>query len=245
MVYDEVILLVYGHSDYIDILIPALKRIELHWNSIGLALCINDTILVPPRVLTKFKYIYKYDDNKGVYERILPLLNTIKESYIIFNLDINILVNNVDEVFFERIFNTVKNLNIDQLRLWSSGVPVPDRETLNDDMFEINKGYYMSLNTALWKRLSLLNIASRFTNHSWRCGECSEIQEYVKNNFKNFVVRTINSIGVTTNEHHFCPELPFVHMTDAGKWKMHGNFQKEKIKELCNEFGIDITKRLP
>ena len=244
MTYNDVIFIVYTHSDYIDILIPALKRIQQYWSSIQLALCTNDTNLIPNTFLTKFKYIHVYDDKTHVYERISPLLNMIEEPYIIFNLDINILVDKVDELFFEHIFNKVKEFNIDQLRLWSSGVPVPDRNTLNNDLFEITRGYYISMNSALWKKSSFLDIALRFKSHSWRCSECDEIQEYVKNNFKNYIVLTFGSKGVLTNEHHFCPEFPFVHMTDAGKWRMDGDFQINKIQEFCNDFSIDIVKRL-
>lgn len=242
---DNIILLFYTHSDYVDIAIPSLLRLKRYWPEITVCLCTNNIESIIKGIDYNFKYTSEYDDSEPFFKRIIPILNLIKEKYIIFNIDINVLVDRVDNDFFLRIYETMINKDIDQIRLFQSGTTP---SIIENNIYMINQNilgnivYYISLNSSLWKRESLLNLAENFRTHSWRCSECSEIQDYASRHFKNYTVITPEDYQVLGPGHLLSKKFPFIHMLGAGRWRFWVR-QSKFILDFCNEYKIDLQQR--
>jgi hypothetical protein len=249
---EEIVLLFYAHTEYMDIIIPSLRAIQKYFKGVTLALCINNKTELLEKYSDEFffKYVHEYKPGEHVYARISPLLERIEESYIIFNIEINVLVNYVNQTLMKKILDQMKKEDIDQVKLLVTGVKTPNHikeKVCNTDivLYEVTEGYFLSLNTSLWKRTSFLNLAKKFPSHTWRCSECHEIQMYVQNYFKTYGHITPNDMLVIYDqwEHWFNRVFPAVHVMEAGKWRLTGKYQKELIKRVWDEWTIDPESR--
>jgi len=244
---DDVILLFYTHSDYIDIAIPSLFRIQKYWPEIRLCLCTNnkDSILSKYPSEFNFKYIHEYKEGTPAYTRIRDSLLEIKENYIVFNIDINVFVNRINQEYFLKLLKLVNDKQIDQVRLNQGGTT---GEVSEDEVYEIKRNdlghtvYYVALHASLWKRSSFLELSTRFSSHSWRCSECGEIQEYAKQNLKSYCVLTHNDKQILGRGHLMCKHFPSIHIFGDGKWRLTKR-QLPYIQEFCSEYGIDLNQR--
>jgi hypothetical protein len=252
---EDIVLLFYAHTDYMDIIVPSLRAINKYFKGVKLALCINNKAELLEKYGNEFsfKYLHEFKPGEHVYARISPLLEKIEEPYIIFNIEINVLVDYVDTNILLKILDQAKTQDIDQVKLLVTGVRAPSEiimekfknETANVYLYEVNEGYFLSLNTSLWKRTSLLDLANNFLNHTWRCSECHEIQMYVKTHFKTFghITRNDRVIIFDQWEHWFNNVFPVVHVMAAGKWRLTGKYQKALIKRVWDEWGLDPNSR--
>jgi hypothetical protein len=240
---DDVITIMYSHSEYIDILLGSLKRLVKYWPQMKYCLCIDDFSKVKDKLGDEFnfKYIHEYGKTMETYQRLKPILEKITETYVIYQIDVNILVNPVDNNLFLNILERMKNEDIDQIRLLAAGVNIEG--PTNDKLYKIDNNCYYSLNMPMFKRTSFLKLATNFLSCTWRCGECGPIMEFVKENFKNYIVVTENTMLVMGGNHFFNPEFPYVHITEAGKWRLTNQFQQLHIEEFCSEYQIPFNSR--
>jgi hypothetical protein len=252
---DDAVLLFYAHTEYMDIILPSLRSINKYFSGVKMALCINDATELLEKYSDefKFKYVHEYKPGEHVYARIEPLLKKIEEPYIIFHLEINILADYVDKDVMETIIKTMKLKDIDQVKLFVTGVITPPevKEELirakekKVVVYEVLRGYYLGLNTTLWKRTSFLELASNFRDHSWRCSECYDIQEYCRLHFKNYshATRDDRVIIFDVWEHNYSAAYPAVHVTSAAKWRLTGKYQTELVKKIWDEWGMNPDTR--
>ena len=240
---EDIIILLYSHTDYHDVLVACIGRINKYFPSAKLCLCINNkNLIVDACNNVKFNYIHEYDEKLTLYSRIIPLLSIIKENYLIFNMDNNILIDYVDISLLSNSIKTIKQNNIDQLRFSCSGEPfVPDASLVKDNMFRIEKQYYMSVQPAIWKRESILDIATNFKEHQYRCSECSEIQSYVCNKYISFCSLTVNDIKVE-HQKTVSKIYPVYHVITYGRWILEDEYSMKVIKNISSEFNINLLK---
>lgn len=248
---EDIITILYGHSAHIEIIIGSLRRLKQHWPQMKYCICIDNINLLLEKCPAEFdfKYIHEYGSILQTYRRIQPLLEKIQESYIIFQADNNVLVGPVNNELFLNLFQRMKQESIHQIRLLSTGVWI--QGPVRDNLYEIDNHYYMSVNMPMFKREAFLSLARNYPDCTWNCTECNPVCEYVRKNFKSYVVITKNSFVVTDNPapqlcdcHFFTPEFPYVHLTAASKWKVDSEFQIKHIKEFCKEFEIEYASRL-
>lgn len=245
-IYKDVVLLIHSHTDFIDILIPALYRIKKNWQNISLCLCVNDISAIKEKLSgdIEFKYMHQYSAGDAFLERFIPALQMIEESYVLFNLEVNVLVDPVNELFFKEILTSMKNNNVDQIRLMPCGI-----EQRYLDQKEINPIEHLltiddfSFGTTLWKKTSFLDLCTTFKHKSYRFVESEDVNEYIKTNFKSYAIHTKDTYQIMAFGHNYCPAFPFVHMTERGKWRTYGEFQRRAILHFCHEYNIDIHKR--
>jgi hypothetical protein len=245
-IYKDVVLLIHSHTDFIDILIPALYRIKKNWKNISICLCVNDISAVKEKLLDRveIKYMHQYSDGGGFLERFISPLQTITESYVIFNLEVNVIIDPVNELFFKEILTSMKRNNIDQIRLMPCGIEQRflDQKEIHpiENLLEIDD---FSVNTTLWKKESFLDLCSRFKDNTYRFVETEDVFKYIKINFKSYAINTKDTYQIMAFGHNYCPAFPFVHMTQSGKWRTYGEFQIRAIFNFCIEYDIDIYKR--
>ena len=112
---------------------------------------------------------------------------------------------------------------------------------VKDNMFRIEKQYYMSVQPAIWKRESLLDIATNFKEHQYRCSECSEIQSYVCNKYISFCSLTVNDIKVE-HQKTVSKIYPVYHVITYGRWILEDEYSMKVIKNISSEFNINLLK---
>ena len=245
-IYKDVVLLIHSHTDFIDILIPALYRIKKNWKNISICLCVNDISAIKEKLSDdlEIKYMHQYSEGDAFLGRFLHPLQTIKESHIIFNLEVNVLIDPVNESFFKEIFTTMKTNNIDQIRLMPCGIekrfleqkeinPIENLLTVDD----------FSFGTTLWKKTAFIDLCSKFKDKSYRFIESDDVNQYIKESFKSYAINTKDTYKIMAFGHNYCPAFPFVHMTKKGKWRLFGEFQQTAILNFCNEFNLDVFDR--
>lgn len=249
---EEVITILYGHSQHLEIVIGSLRRLKKYWAQMKYCICIDDINVLLEKCPGEFdfKYIHEYGTILQTYRRVEPLLEKIQEKYVIFQSDNNVLVGPVDNGLFLTIFERMKQEDIHQIRLLSTGVWI--QGPIIDNLYKIDNNYYMSVNMPMFKRESFLSLAKHCPDCTWNCSECSQATEYVKNNFKNYVVLTTNSFVLVkedtpvtiTDCHFFTLEFPYIHFTAASKWMLINKFQENHIIDFCKEYNIDFNSRL-
>ena len=234
-------ILIYSHTEYIDILEPCIKNFKKLNPDMNYILAINRIDEIDSLGITSlFKNVYIYDDTVPYLTRLASILKQIEYNYIILNHDINILVNTIDIEYLHNIFTYMEINNIDQFRLFPSGVnPI----ITPNNFFEITSGYYFSLATALWNKNSLLQISTMFKDHGYRCAECEPIQNYVKNTFKNYCVFSNEDVQLVPHGHYLPKIFPVLHVTCCKKWSFSSSIEQKYINEISKEYNIDLNVR--
>jgi len=239
---DNLLWLVYSHMEYDDILEITLKRLVKYCPEIKYAVCTNNIEHIRNKYKEyNFHALYEYDDAAIYGERIRSVLSKIPEKYIILNHEHDILVNKPDMDVLKMMLGKMETENIDQIRLSVSGINAPlfDKDI---SLTPIEEGYHISLITALWKRQSLLSIATEFSSHSYRCFECDVIQNYVSK-MKNYYLSSNKDIQYIGEGHYFSYYFPYAHCTHYGKWKTSTPTAKKFVDDIVSEYAIDIYKR--
>ena len=239
---DNLLWLIYTHKEYDDMFEITLKRLVKYCPYVKYAVCSNDTDHIRNKYKDfAFHALYQYDDAAIYGERMRSVLSQISEKYVIYNHEHDILVDFVDIDILTMFINTMENEGIDQLRLSVSGIESP----IFDKDLSINllKGpYHLSLITSLWNRESLLSIATEFHSHSYRCFECDPIQKFVSK-MKNYYLSS-NKDTIYINEgHYFSHYFPTAHCTHYGKWHTSTPTAAKFIRNIQDEYGIDLSKR--
>ena len=238
----NLIVLIHSHTEYIDVLKACVFRFRKFFPSVQFCIVFNDATKLSSELetMTDVKYVFEYEPSTPFYSRLLPALHMMEEDYVLLNLDINILVEPVKEDVLQEAFNIVQRDNIDQLRLFCNGT---DPSQTTNNMFPINSGYIMSISPAIWKRTSLLDIAQRNKDVSYRSTENFDIGHYVKNTYKSYCLYTNEDFKIPNEGHYFSPTFPAIHAVTWGKWILKGPFEDKYVLEICKEFGIDINVR--
>lgn len=239
---DNIIIIIHSNTSYHEVLVACISRFLQYLPSAKLALCIDSADRIKSHFGDKvtFSYLYEYkNEDRYIYLRLMPLLSMIKEEYVLLNFDSNILINYPDTTILDSLLIRMKKENIDQLRLMPSGT-IPGE--IDNYIFKINNGYFMSLECAFWKKSSLLELSQRFRSYIYHQAECDEIQLYVKSTFNNYCIMPRDDLNQTLKLFTFSDIYPAIHAITIGKWTS-SHHQIEHVKKIGEEFNIDLSRR--
>jgi hypothetical protein len=144
---DNIPILIYSHTDYIDILEPCIKKFHKFHPELNYILAINRIDEIDSLGITNlFSSIYTYDDTTPYFTRLTSVLNQINYKYIILNNDTHILVDKINIEYLKYIVTHMEYDNIDQFRLFPSGVdPIITSQNflklLLDIIFQLQQDY--------------------------------------------------------------------------------------------------------
>jgi hypothetical protein len=237
----ELIYVLYTHTEYDDILKIHLKKLLEFFPSIPYCICINDKNYFNSKYGSIYKpvNVYEYDNNAPFTERIRSCISQITTKYILFNRETEVLISNVSMNNINVILNIQKENNIDQLRLYMSGIPRP---IISEQIaHKITEGYFMSLASAIWKRESLLNIVTRYKDLGYKEFEGDDVQEETKK-YNNYYIAMPDDPILLKEGVSLSSIFPVIHLTFRGKWWCTNN-HKALIEKLLSEFNIDINTR--
>jgi len=234
-------ILIYSHTSYEDILLICMSRIEKYMPWAKYAVCINNkTWLKDKFVNFKYDAIYEYDESTPYATRLICILSQVKDKYVIFLHDNNVLVDFVQKDKFISVSRDFYNLNGDQLRLFYGGVDSSEKKT--EALYCIKKGYFYSVSPALWKRESLLSLMVPFKHIAYREIECNEVQNHAIH-LNTYLLRCEDDYLIPGEGHYYSHIFPLTHVTREGKW-VHNSSERDGILEsIFEEFKIDRTLR--
>lgn len=239
--FEDCVLLLYSHSKYHEVLYVCLSRLIKHFVPMKIALCIDNATKVKEQFGEKinFFYIYEYKDiGPFFYARLSPLLDLIQEPYILFNMDNNILIDDVKLDQLVEHYQTMKETKIDHFHLMCGGTYRPAiREGTH---FDVTSEYRMSVLTAFWKRTSFLKLSQQFEDHTFRCCECSPIQEFMASQFRCCCLYPNDQKSQCPGDPTFADTFPVIHAVTKGKWAIPPS-QKHHIEQMAAEYSIDVN----
>lgn len=238
-VMENIPILIYTHTDYIDILNITLSQFSRFAEKTLKYVLINkkkDTNDI------NIKYIV-YDDSKKYTDRLLCGLEEIKKNsdYVLLSHDWAILYDHINQEFMNYAINYIKKNDVDHLRLIHSGVT--NYEKIDNFIYNINdnQNLLFSIQPSLWKITSLINLLSNHKNCSYR--ECENIlsNDSIIKKYKIYLFYN-NEEKFPNAGHHYSTIYPHFHATRNGKWTYTEN--KEFIDEIIvKQHKIDLSIR--
>lgn len=166
-----------------------------------------------------------YESDLNYTQRVKSILEKISDDYVILLHDIDIVLN-FNSLLIEEYFKLVKENQIDRL---SFGVYNNPSKTLNKNNVTICKldqnisnNFYTPYDhtPSIYKRMSLIEIYSRFNNETYVSVEQNkELQIFVNENYKFYGIQ--KNVNVTLKYHRgfvFSNDFSFLHITLQGKF---------------------------
>ena len=241
-------LVVYSHTDFIDIL-------SLQDGGDVLLINYNDLDL---DIYSRYNQIILYDDSLPYASRLLNLLN-IESKYILLLHDIDIIIHKNNSVI-DKITNLMEVNNIDRVDLqfdcnppntvnWD--LPCLDldgntkyRNEDYDDLISPNEyGTKYNVNPSLWNLKSLISVMSQFKYLSYRNIEVNrDLQSFVNlMNVYQLYSKNIVRCGYFTCLNFF----QFLHITHGGLLiPVSKDDQDHSLSDHVYEFYMQALKRI-
>lgn len=225
--------LLYSHSDYSDILKIQLDHISKFLNP---TLLINENNNLHDDVML-------YDNRFQYGERIFSSIKDIKEDYIFFIHDIDIVLN-LDLNYFNKLVDTMKKNNIDRIDLKHQNA---NNNLLNidDEMFIYKTSfpqdqYVYNVNPSIWKTKSMINTFYLFRNETYRSIEHSKIQSYCSEKFQFY--NTFTEKPINMGYYNSYEKFKFLHISHYGQF-MPDDIKINKISKTNNDIYQNIINK--
>lgn len=210
-------IVIYSHTDYVDILSVQSHYLKSFNNKI---LLINDSNL-DDEIKQGYDRIITYDDSLPYASR-LHVLDSIDAEYILFMHDIDVVVkSDIHELM--HLYDIAVDNNLDRIDLKYNGSFSKKNEYTSDidinskydyELVQSEGSYRYNVNASIWRRSALLDIMRKFPMHSYRNIELTDVQHYCK----DMKIYTLFSNQYINCGHFGCmPFFQFIHLTHAGK----------------------------
>lgn len=224
---------IYSHTDYLDILSIQTEYLKLCSNKV---LLINTTELNISNITTQYNEVIYYDDSLPYASRLLSL-SVLKDQYVLFIHDIDILVHHDPELIDSFTEYMSKN-NVDRIDLqvrhsWDYNTPKVNFDNIILSKQENSNNYIYNVNPSIWKLSSLLDVMYTFKNESYRSIETAPTQIYCK---KLNVYKLYSDNYIRCGWFSCLDFFQFIHITHYGKLlpKTKNNLDVSLISEYIN-----------
>jgi len=230
-------IVLYSHSEYSDLWVPALTRLQKHCKYSKIYFVVDKII---DDTISTFNVVpVFYDNNLHYNKRLLSALMQIPEEYVLFLHEDMILYNDVNNDLLKSHIDYMVNNKCDYIRLIKSGVK--SNLQIIDGLYKIDSNdITFSITPTVWSKKFLIDICTKTPPTSiWDFEINGEI--YLKNkSFNGLYTHNINN--QLRGQFHYDSNI-FPHMCSAifkGRWNME---YKLELDELFSEFNIDKTLR--
>ena len=237
----SVCLLVFANSrasDYLPITLDRLKQFFPKVKSY-LGIDSHETVNTMNKYYN-FDEIIIYSMNDTWSKKVHDILLRIKEDYIFFLIDNNIFVDifTIDQLNY--YINSMKDKQIDQLRMLPSEVSSDSIIKNNEGIYRnYNMKYSLSLQPAIWKKPTLDNILKKYISIDYRDFELTA-SNYTSQ-FNNYFIYTEKDF--IKNEHNFSYGCPVFHALTYGKWVNESKLYIKFLEDIQNEYSINLNAR--
>lgn len=223
-------LCIYAHSDVFDVLCIQFDYLNKLFSNTSQKIYLFSNKNYDRDTNLKYETIL-YDDNLPYTKKLELCMQKVKEDYLIFLHEKNILLKySID--FINQLVNTMKTNNIDSIDLKSrngclNNIKVTDTIKLSN--LE-DKGFTYNAQPRLWKRTSAIKLFSSNQGKSYRESEDNEMQTYIQKNQKTYGLCSDNSI-ITILGFELIHEFIYMPITHYNKFIIH---PIEKIDTLID-----------
>lgn len=211
--------IIYSHTDYLDILRIQVDHIGNLSNKI---LLINNSKVDIGEITSKFDRVIYYDDALPYASR-LRALSELNDEVVLFLHDIDILVD-VDIKVVDLLAALIKREGLDRIDLQydpnynenSNNRTINlDIENHNFTVVEQTSGYIYNVNPSLWRLSSLLKIMNHFPNSCYRSIEVNGVQSFcIEHRLK--IYKLFSNIYLNCGYFRCLPFFTFLHITHCG-----------------------------
>jgi len=189
---------VYSHSDFFDVL-----EIEMYYLSKlfkGTSQKIYVFTNVPYNKPTDLKYQEVLYDEKVLYtRRILHCIEKVTEPIFILTHENDILIE-YDKDLIQKIIDKMGENKIDSVQLTHMSENPGDEIPVTDDLSLYNKKRYIftfSVQPRIWMKESAIKVFSTPAPKNYIGAENGNVQKYIKNNQKTYVVHSKTPMNST------------------------------------------------
>ena len=229
--------IVYSHTDYLKILEVQSDYIQK---------CPNRVLFVNTptgeelqSIEAKYDKVVYYDDTLQYTDRVAQGLESIKNKYILFTHDIDILLN-IDLQTIEQLITLAEEYNIDRIDLKHTpileDVHEHDNEVSLVKVTDVNN-YMYNVNPSIWKVDAFKDLLSNFKNRNYRNVENLDVQKFcLKYNMYKAHSNTFLKCG-----YYNCMNFyTFLHISHAGRLLTLNEDSKteygQSYEDVANEF---------
>jgi hypothetical protein len=234
--------IVYSHSSYSDIL---QVQNDYFKNINGPKYLFIDKI--EENIIYNFDKILFYNDNFNYSKRILQCLKeaNIEEEFIIFHLDINIVIKQ-NEQEINNLINIMEINYIDRLDFCTYKFQESEKNISYKDYLLIHNNdinyHIYNVGTAIYKLNKYIIFLEKF-DYSYRSIEViPEVQEYAKNNFNAYYLNYKNQKNINTGYFGMTDNLIYLHITHAGHLMPIDNNKNNLDKDLQEVYNSIVNK---
>lgn len=211
--------IIYSHTDYLDILRIQVDHIGNLSNKI---LLINNSKVDIGEITSKFDRVIYYDDALPYASRLCAL-SELNDEVVLFLHDIDILVD-VDIKVVDLLAALIKREGLDRIDLQydpnynenSNNRKINlDIENHNFTIVEQTSGYIYNVNPSLWRLSSLLKIMNHFPDSCYRSIEVNGVQSFcIEHRLK--IYKLFSSVYLNCGYFRCLPFFTFLHITHCG-----------------------------
>ncbi len=231
-------IVIYSHTDYLDILdiqtnylvsVPKDQKILLINKS-------AETL----DICNHYGRIIFYDDQMPYASRLLAL-KPLNDEYIIFMHDMDILLSKEDSVL-QSLIAIAKEKNIDRIDLQQDGDEIINIiETIDvDKKYKFclvgqtkQDNYIYNVNPSIWKLSSLMELMGHFPNDGYRTIEHNHVQDYCT---KYNVCKLYSDTCVNAGYFTCLPFFQYLHLTHHGEFMpRNNNYLDDNLKDEYNK----------
>jgi hypothetical protein len=211
--------IVYSNTDYLDI----LQIQSEYFNSAfkNTILFLNDNSLDLKNLYDKYKKVIHYDNNLTYASRLLNCILNLNSDYILLTHDIDILLS-VNNSIIDQLFNFARLNSWDRIDLKYTQVEnpslFPSVGKENDLYYLIDQTepseYLYNVNPSIWKRTSLIEILTEFSDKTYRTVEGIDVQYFCK---KYKIYKIFNHRKINCGYFECVDAYTYLHITHGGK----------------------------
>jgi hypothetical protein len=236
----SICLLLFANSIAEDYLYITLDRLKKFFPKIKSYMGIDSSItLNKVNKFYTFDEIIIYNQSDTWTKKMNYILSFIKEDYVFLLIDNNIFVDIFSEEKLNLYINTIVKTNIDQLRMLPGGVTLPSISN-KDNIYKNNESSYVfSVQPAIWKKSTLIDIMEKFLNVDYREIELTATPYAIK--FNNYFIYTEKDIEY--NEKNFSFGCPVIHALTFGKWVNESEFYKKCLDNIFKEYSVKTNRK--
>lgn len=234
--------IVYSHTDYLDVLRLQTESLNYYSNKI-LLINKNDNDLED--LYKCYDDVIFYDDELPYASRLLSL-SVLKDEYILFIHDIDIIIKK-DDLLLSYIKRFMEENNIDRIDLqvrseWDRSNKNIIKINYNSVEIELRKqtntnNYIYNVNPSIWKLSSFLDILNKFKNETYRTIENDSVMNYCK---KYNIYKLYSASPIKCGWFSCLSFFQFIHITHKGKLLPKTNNQLDS--SLKSEYTNIIDK---
>jgi len=202
----------FTHTEYSHLWNIMLHFIEI--NKIDAILAINEPsdFFMDKKIQT---IIYPQDTYAN---KVKFIISKIDDDYFVWNHDIFLMIS-INMNLLETLKNIMIQKNIDKISMHGYDNYTYDIITVNEQIDIVrNKDFFLySVGPAIWKKSTLIDVMSTFSNRTYRDIENNDVQDYMNKNYIIYQICANKEDDIYHWHHYFNKNFQICQIFNGGK----------------------------